>query len=329
MPRKLVPLRITSQLGALVLCGRFVCAIVAMGVLTSCAASKAEVQRAKTAGYQTDFSKVYGEALAAIIELYPRTTENAVDGVIRTAWHQVAVEGGGGQSSNPAGQEAGSTTNLNGNSNALAGSASSDRKLFFIRFRVHVVGGKPWRVRVVGEASEWAAGVTPMPLRGAEVPHWLKGRTDALQIAIYERLKEFAIKVDPEIPQAEGKIITIDEPASFGEIPEGAKVLLAEIHRALSLRAFSDLQAVLANDVQWSEGEVGNADAAMAMWQADTSLLEAMRIVIAQGCVAGDGDLSVSCPRAYSEKPNYKDHRLIIEKRADQWQVTAFVKSSL
>ncbi len=317
IPRKLVPLRITSQLGALALC----CAFAIWGA--SCAASKAEVQRAKTAGYQADFSTVYGETLAAVVKLYPRTTENAVDGVIRTAWHQVSVEGGGGQSSDPGQQVAGSTAN----SNALAGSASADRKLFFIRFRVHVVGGKPWRVRVIGEASEWAAGVTPMPLRGAEVPHWLKGRTDALHVSIYERLKDVAVKVEAEIPQAEGKVITIDAPANFGEIPEGAQALLEEIHRALSLRAFPDLRVALADDVQWSEGEVGSADVAMAMWQADTSLLEAMRTVIATGCVAGDGDVSVSCPRAYSETPNYKGHRLILEKRGDQWLITAFVKS--
>ncbi|MCP4447065.1 MAG: hypothetical protein GY811_17210 [Myxococcales bacterium] len=287
-----------------------------------CAASKEEIERATNSGYNADFSTVYGECLIAVTELYPRTAENAVDGVIRTAWHRVAVEHGGSRRGVQQGNQV-DGTHANG---GLTGTASADMKEFFIRFRVHVVGGKPWRVRVVGEASERDAGDTPMPLKGAEVPPWLKGRSDALRLDIHKRLKRFAIKVAEEIPQAEGTIITIDEPSSFGDIPDGAQELLTGIHRALSLRSFGDLRAQLADDVQWSSGEVGNVDTAMVMWQADSSLLEAMRIVIAKGCVTGDGAVTVSCPRAYSQEPSYRGHRLIAEKRGSAWLVTAFVK---
>ncbi len=65
----------------------------------------------------------------------------------------------------------------------------------------------------------------------------------------------------------------------------------------------------------------------MVMWQADTSLLEAMLAVINRGCKSGDGAVTVSCPEAYSMEPNYRGHRLILEERDGRWVVTAFVKS--
>ena len=337
MPPNLIPLcrqplagwlRITTRVGKLQfsrsLVGSVLPVVVLLAFVISCAASAAEVKRAENSGYDADFSTVYGESLAAVLKLYPRTAENAVDGVIRTAWHRVAVQTGSGRVNQ---QQGGQIAGNNASSVGLTNTTASDRRQYFIRFRVHVLGGKPWRVRVVGEASEWAAGDVPMPLKGAEVPPWLKGRTDALRVAIHKRLKHVAVHVEKEIPQAEGTIITIDEPPGFGDIPEGAQLLLEEIHRALSLRSFEDLRSQLADDVLWSPGEAGNADVAMVMWQADSSLLEAMRIAIGRGCVAGDGNVTVSCPRAYSEEPNYRGHRLIAEERAGRWVVTAFVKS--
>ncbi len=214
--------------------------------LTGCAASAAEVKRANNSGYNTDFSTVYGEALAAVVKLYPRTAENAVDGLISTAWHRVAVQTGRGNRNQQNQALAGQTPQAQ----SLTSTAAASRKLYFIRFRVHVVGGKPWRVRVTGEASVISAGDHPMPLRGAETPPWLKGRIDALRVAIHRRLKKHAVTVEREIPKAEGTIITIDEPTGFGDIPKGAEEMLMELHRGLSLRSMPDIRAQLAEDVQ-------------------------------------------------------------------------------
>lgn len=41
--------------------------------------------------------------------------------------------------------------------------------------------------------------------------------------------------------------------------------------------------------------------------------------------VAGDGELVVSCPPAYSEEPNYSGYRAIFEKCGTDWKLTAFV----
>lgn len=295
-------------------------------LVSGCAASDAEIRKAKNSGYQSDFATVYGETLAAVVELYPHTTENAVDGLIQTAWHPVASQSGSGQSSDPIGSQVTGGQQGGGGINAITGTTASDRKSFFIRFRVHVVGGKPWRVRVVGEASEWRAGDVPMPLRGAEVPHWLKGRTDALRVSIHRRLKEYSVTVEREIPVAQSPVLITKEPASFGEIPDEAQTLVAAVHRALRSRNMEDLRRAMADDLQWSLGDEGNADVALALWQADTGSLDALSKVLEAGCTAGDGQLTVSCPLAYSTQPNYAGYRAIFEKRKDVWLFTAFLR---
>lgn len=295
----------------------------ALVFLAGCAASAAEVKKARTSGYDADFATVYSEALAAVLELYPHTIEQARTGLIQTAWHLVSMqtESGSGRDTDPR------TSNL-ANTNPTTGlvqTAPSDRKHYFVRFRVLVFGGKPWRIRIEGEASEKSAGDTPMVLKGAEVPPWLKGRVDAMSVAIYKRLKQHAIQIEEEIPQAEVRVVHVTEPGSFGSIPDDAQEFIASVHRSLSMRDMEALRHAMAEDMQWGVGEVGNADVAMAMWQADPTTLDSLTRVLNAGCVAGDGALVVSCPPDYSTEPNYSGHRVIFEKRAGVWRMTAFV----
>jgi hypothetical protein len=291
--------------------------------IASCAATDAEVRNAKTSGYESDFATVYGEALSATVALYPHTVENAVTGLIQTAWHTVAMQTGTRQSSDPIGGGQGGSQ---GGMGQLSGTASSDQKRFFIRFRVHVVGGKPWRIRVQGEASEWRAGDVPMPLKGAEVPPWVKGRTNALRVAIHERLKKYAVRVDKDIPTVKSPVIAFKEPDGFGDIPAPAKKLVGSVFRAIRSRDMTSLRASMADDLQWSLGDEGNADVALALWQADTRSLDELSKVLEAGCASGDGAVTVSCPVAYSSEPNYSGFRAIFEKRKGVWQLTAFLR---
>lgn len=314
-------LRITTCApGALLLC---------LGLLlsfTGCAASEAEIRKANSSGYQSDFATVYGEALAATVELYPHTVENAVTGLIQTAWHTVSAQTGTQQSSDPIGSQGSQRVSGGGGGvGALSGTAPSDSKRFFIRFRIHVVGGKPWRIRVRGEASEWRAGDVPMPLKGAEVPPWVKGRTDALRIAIHERLKKYAVAIDKDIPEVKSPVLISKEPSSFGDVPAPAEKLIGAVFRAVRSRDMKSLRSTMADDLQWSLGDDGNADVALALWQADTNSLEALVKVLEAGCAAGDGAVSVSCPVAYSTEPNYSGFRAIFELRKGVWQLTAFL----
>src|SRR5688500_18981805 len=80
-----------------------------------------------------------------------------------------------------------------------AGAVASNSmcRRMFIRFDVTVTGGRPWRVRVTGKASEWEPGnAIPSELRGAATPHWLPGRRDSLMVAIYKRLAQYAVKLE-------------------------------------------------------------------------------------------------------------------------------------
>lgn len=307
-------------------CVGILCLGLLLGI-ASCAASDAEIRSAKTAGYESDFATVYGEALSATVQLYPHTVENAVTGLIQTAWHTVAMQTGTRQSSDSlGGSQIGSNQGANNSVGQISGTASSDQKRFFIRFRVHVVGGKPWRIRVQGEASEWRAGDVPMPLKGAEIPPWVKGRTDALRVAIHKRLKKFAVKVDKDIPEIKSPVVVMKEPSGFGEIPAPAKKLVATVFRAIRSRDMTTLRSSMADDLQWSLGDAGNADVALALWQADTNSLEELSKVLEAGCASGDGAITVSCPVAYSSEANYTGYRAIFEERKGVWQLTAFLR---
>jgi hypothetical protein len=138
-------------------------------------------------------------------------------GAIKTAWHRVSyannqddLTAGGRTLSTGAG---GSTV---ANSPAAAQSGMPTRlayKRYFIRFDVVVAGGRPWRVQVVGHASEWEPGAAmPNELRGAARPPWLDGRTDALTLAIYKKIKRFAVPMKEDVvePKAEDLIPKTD-----------------------------------------------------------------------------------------------------------------------
>jgi hypothetical protein len=65
---------------------------------------------------------------------------------------------------------------------------------YFIRFDIAVVGGRPWRVEVIGHAAAKDPGPgAPVELTGDLEPGWLRPRTDELRVAIYEHLKPYAV----------------------------------------------------------------------------------------------------------------------------------------
>jgi hypothetical protein len=67
-------------------------------------------------------------------------------------------------------------------------------KRYFIRFDVAVVGGRPWRVEVIGHAGAKDPGPgAPVELTGDAEPGWLRPRTDDFRVAIYEHLKPYAV----------------------------------------------------------------------------------------------------------------------------------------
>jgi hypothetical protein len=303
--------------------------------LVACGASKQEIAAAKHSLYDTDFAIVYSAALEATRESYANLDDSPGPGKISTAWHQVQYSncaGAGSTCDDMVNQRVvgtGMGMTPGGSVSPAAASAGMPTRLaykrYYIRFDVTVLGGRPWRVKVIGHASEWEPGnAMPVEMRGLARPHWLAGRTEALQVAIYKRIKQYAIPMKDETPSAtpEDELPKTD-PTSFKGVPAAAGKRLAGVKDALGKRDYAALRPQLSDDVTWSLGGGTGADAAMATWSADPASFEAMAAVLAGGCAA-DGDRRVACPGGVAVPGKFQ---LVVEPRGEAWLVTSFVKA--
>ncbi|CAN5206401.1 hypothetical protein BH11MYX1_BH11MYX1_25890 [soil metagenome] len=318
---------------------RIIFLLLGFALTAACATNKKDVKAAQHSLYDVDFALVYSAALTATRDLYPNLDDNPGPGKISTSWHQV-------QYSNCAG--AGSTCDdsmanqqvisqqqgvQNGMGTARTNSAGGmptrlTYKRYFIRFEVHVLGGRPWRVKVTGHASAWDPGAAmPVELRGADKPHWLEGRTEALQVAIWKRINKYAIPMKEEAPAGEGaEAVAHTDPKAFKNVPAGAATELAAVKDVLAKRAYGELRTHLSEDTVWSlEGGEG-ADAAMAVWQTDPTTLEAMAGTL--GACAADGDKRVLCPSGQAAPGAWQlTLELLSGARGTDWKITSFVKA--
>ncbi len=308
-------------------------ALCALASATGCT-NKKDVEHAKHSLYDTDFAVVYAAALKATRDLYPNLDENPSKGQIQTSWHQVvyagnqddlanprAVGGGGGQ---PGMGGAGGMGGGPGMGSPAGGGGTPTTlvtKRYFIRFDVSVLGGRPWRVKVIGHASEWEPGAAmPSELHGIARPSWLVPRTESLQVSIYNKIRQWAIPMKEDKVEVEEVVHT--DPAIFKDVPDAAAKRLAIIKDILNKRDYAALRPMLADDVLWSLGDGPGADTAMAMWQADPSTFEAMNAGLTAGC-AGDAK-RVTCPGGEAVSGAFQ---LLLEPRGAEWKITSFVKA--
>jgi len=308
--------------------------LLAIAVLAIGCSNKKEVRAAKGSVYDIDFAVVYSGALAATRELYASLDDNPGAGQIKTSWHQVSYANNNDDLTNQrtvaAGQGIASNTGTSGTTVSPGAQAAGmptrlAYKRYFIRFDVTVAGGRPWRVKVIGHASEWDPGnALPTELRGEARPPWLDGRIEALQVAIYRKIKAYAVPAKPEVVEAEKKELELPktDPGSFKNLTAPQAKALASIKDALALRDNAALRSRLADDVVWSLGGSPGADTAMAMWQADPETLDAMGRAITGGCAAVDK--KVACPPG---PPVTGAYQLVVEQRGADWKVTSFVKA--
>jgi hypothetical protein len=304
-------------------------------LIAACASNKKEVESARHSLYDADFAIVYNAALEATRGLYPNLDDNPGPGKIQTSWHQVQYSNCAGAGSTcddmvnqrVVAQQQGMSPTGGGVSPAAAMAGMPTRlayKRYFIRFDVHVLGGRPWRVKVTGHASSWDPGAAmPVELRGADKPGWLDGRTEALQLAIFKKIKQYAIPMKEEkaAGDAEDAVGPKTDPSSFKSVPAAAAKALAAVKDALAKRDYAAMKPMLADDVVWSLGGGTGADAAMAMWQADPTAFDAMAGTL--GTCVGD-DKRVTCPGGTAAPGAFQ---LVIEPRVEGWKVTSFVKS--
>ena len=298
------------------------CLLAGLLLSPGCAASKSEVREANNSGYSTDFATVYSETLAELRSRYPELTENATIGEIKTAWHQVRIT---------AGNQDPPKTQSPDRQPTLFTAASRVNKRYFIRFTVRVIGGNPWRITIVGQASEWdPATAMPTELKGGDEPHWLEGRTNSLRVAIHERLAKFAVTLPstatPVANQGKTKDPVAVDSSQFSQLPPGAARVIEATLRASKSRDFTALEATMKRDFQWSLGAPPGARDALVMWQADTSVLDLLAEAIEAGCRADPDGKRVTCPPAYTEQEEFLGHRVGFEQAADgSWLMAFFV----
>lgn len=295
-------------------------------LLLGACGNKKEVEYAKRSLYDADFAVVYSAALDVTRELYPQLNDNPGPGKIATAWHQVQYGNNQDDLANPrtlaAGQ--GVQTGLGQSARMVGVPTRLAYKRYFVRFDIHVTGGRPWRVKVVGQASEWDPGAAmPSELKGAQRPPWLDGRIEALQVAIYKRIKKYAVPMKEEVVETSPQdAVPKTDPGQFKGLPAGAAQRLAAIKDALAKRDYTGLRPLLDDDVVWSLGGGTGADVALATWQADPASFDAMAEVIGAGCAA-QGDKKVACPGG---DPQPNKYQLVLELKGD-WKVTSFVRA--
>ena len=293
----------------------------------ACGGSKKDVERARRSVYDTEFVTVYNAALQATRDLYPHLNESPGPGRISTAWVQVRF----GNNQDDLGNQ-----RVLAQSQGMQGAPGSPQstmvgmptrlayKRFFVRFDVSVIGGRPWRVKVVGHASEWDPGAAlPSPMTGAQRPAWLDGRVDALTLAIYKKIKRYAIERKEEVVIPIEQTLPKTDPTAFKGVPAGAAKALAGLKDTISKRDYVALRPLLDENVVWSLGGGTGADIAIATWQADPGILESMHPAINAGCAQG-ADKRVACPAG---EPQRNVFQLILEERAGAWKVTSFVRA--
>lgn len=301
--------------------------IIAVALATAACGNHKEVEAAKHSLYDTDFAVVFSAALDATRELYPNLEEHPGAGSVATAWHQVQYASDGEDLANPTTVN---PTGVGGQGNSPGSTAAGmptrlAYKRYYIRFDVKVAGGRPWRVKVSGHAASWEPGAAmPVELHGIAKPAWLQPRVEALMVAIYKKVKPYAIPMKEEDKQAtpEDELPRTD-PAQFSDVPTAAAKRLALLKDAASRRDFGLLRPQVADDVRWSLGAEPGADVALAMWQADPDTLEGMARLIGATCVATADKKTVKCPA--DTKPG--DYQLVLELRGDSWKVASYIKS--
>lgn len=293
--------------------------------VAACSNTK-EINYARHSVYDADFAIVYNAALDATRTLYPNMNDNPGPGKISTAWHEVRFSAD--QDADMANQSIlANAQGVNPNASTAAMAAGQPTRLaykrYYIRFDVKVLGGRPWRVKVVGHASSWDPGAAmPTELHGMARPHWLQGRTDALEVAIYRKIKAYAKPVKEEAPVDEQADIVKTDPSTFKAVPAAAARTLADIADILKKRDYPSLRAQLSDDIVWSLGGGTGADVAMATWQADPGAFDAMAGAIAAGCAA-ENETKAQCPAGAAKPGSYQ---LTLEVRDGQWKMTSFVR---
>ena len=145
-------------------------------VVVACGGRARDVEHAKAARYDAEFSVLIAET-ADVVRRWYRHVEVEPSGIIRTSWQQVA---------RPRPLDPYYETQSKADREA-------SRMRYFLRFHITISNTRPSRIAVVGRAAFLREGETkPIELRPEGSPRWTNEIADKLRLKIHARLERFA-----------------------------------------------------------------------------------------------------------------------------------------
>lgn len=157
-----------------------------VAALIACAGSRPNVERAKSAQYQTEYDVVWAAVREAVTGRYDRIAiEQKESGQIVTDWFKVDKI----------------VDSQHAQFGTMGGQNTPGARFFRAAVQIRGAGpeaqGPPWVVVVDGEAALYRPGLSsliPYKHGDPDEPDWVSGRIDALYVAIFEKLRQYEVQ---------------------------------------------------------------------------------------------------------------------------------------
>jgi hypothetical protein len=263
-----------------------------------CGATIEEVRVAHEARYDTDFAKVWNVVSQEMHKRYVGIhIDDAAHGVMETDFRVVeSLNQDVGATSNR--QATGGTAQvLNNQGSGTKAQAYNSYSGDVAIFRMTVlVQGPPWRVVVDGVAAKYDPGSpVPVPYHHGSIdePPWVQQRINNLTLAIYDRLREYAIKESVKVEKAHAADVSAWQNLSDRALTE----TIASVRKAAIDRDMTSLRSYMIADFRFAEGADSSADTAIAIWSADPTAMRQLARALDAGCAPDAGSKTdVTCP---------------------------------
>jgi hypothetical protein len=273
---------------------------------TACGPSVASVRAAREARYDTSFATVWDACLEEVHKRYVGIhLEDAVSGRIETDYRVIERTNEDVTSRNPSGVPPVSSTGAAASTpgarttSSLTGPSQANYVSEGAIFRMTVqVYGPPWKVIVDGVAADYKPGMA-VPIiyqHGAiDEPPWVQTRMDNLSMAIYQRLKQYAVADQPVQVVSASAASEEERAKAWANLDPAAARVVASLRKAADARDVASLRLQMIVDFHWAEGADTSADTALAVWSADPGAFRALAHTLEAGC-APDAGGDLVCP---------------------------------
>jgi len=303
---------------------RNTCALPIFAVLVTleaCGTSHEALEKARDARYRAPFVEIWNVVTQEVHKRYVGVhLEDPNHGVIETDYR--AVEDINQDVASATTQQAtGGATNLSAaqTQNRPLNRVRGDAIIF--RMVVKVSGPEPWGVFVDGVAAHYdPQSPLPVPYHHGVIdePAWVQARIDNLTVAIYDRLKDFAIVEKAKIAPKK-----VADPTTWANLPDPVVAsVVGKVRRAAGDRDTASLRGLMVPDFRWADGADASADTAIAVWSADPSALRTLAKTLDAGCATDSASGEVVCP----PEPKAEVGKARFRQVGATWKLVEFVR---